>query len=80
MRAQVVNNAGRIERSYVGGALLCGQGLLTIQPKRARRHDDLQQAAIKNMFAVLIGACKYCPLGQLTEAMFEVGGQYRRNM
>ncbi len=43
---------------------------------------DLQQAAIKNenMFAVLMEACKYCSLGQLTEAMFEVGGQYRRNM
>ncbi len=37
---------------------------------------DLQQAAIKNenMFAVLMEACKYCSLGQLTEAMFEVGG------
>ncbi|MBK6882712.1 MAG: hypothetical protein IPH05_07190 [Flavobacteriales bacterium] len=43
---------------------------------------DLQQAAIKNenMFAVLMEATKYCSLGQLTEAMFEVGGQYRRNM
>ena len=50
--------------------------------KRARRRDDLQQAAIENenMFAVLMEACKYCSLGQLTEAMFEVGGQYRRNM
>ena len=43
---------------------------------------DLQQPAIKNenMFAVLMEATKYCSLGQLTEAMFEVGGQYRRNM
>ena len=43
---------------------------------------DLQQAAIKNenMFSVLIEATKYCSLGQLTQAMFEVGGQYRRNM
>ncbi|MBK6882710.1 MAG: hypothetical protein IPH05_07180 [Flavobacteriales bacterium] len=43
---------------------------------------DLQQAAIKNenMFAVLMEATKYCSLGQLTAAMFEVGGQYRRNM
>jgi methylmalonyl-CoA mutase len=43
---------------------------------------DLQHAAIKNenMFAVLMEACKYCSLGQLTDAMFEVGGQYRRNM
>jgi isobutyryl-CoA mutase len=43
---------------------------------------DLQQAAVKNenMFAVLMEATKYCSLGQLTQAMFEVGGQYRRNM
>jgi methylmalonyl-CoA mutase len=42
----------------------------------------LQEAAIKNenMFAVLMEATKYCSLGQLTAAMFEVGGQYRRNM
>ena len=39
----------------------------------------LQEAAIRNenMFAVLMEATKYCSLGQLTEAMFEVGGQYR---
>lgn len=42
----------------------------------------LQDAAIKNenMFEVLMEATKYCSLGQLTQAMFEVGGQYRRNM
>ena len=34
----------------------------------------------ENMFSVLMEACKYCSLGQLTAAMFEVGGQYRRNM
>ncbi len=44
-----------------------------------RKH---QKAAIrnKNMFSVLMEATKYCSLGQLTAAMFEVGGQYRRNM
>ena len=48
----------------------------------AKAIKDLQQAAVKNenMFAVLMEACKYCSLGQLTAAMFEVGGQYRRNM
>ena len=42
----------------------------------------LQEAAIRNenMFSVLMEATKYCSLGQLTAAMFEVGGQYRRNM
>ena len=48
----------------------------------AKAIKDLQQAAIRNenMFEVLMEATKYCSLGQLTEAMFEVGGQYRRNM
>lgn len=42
----------------------------------------LQEAAIKNrnIFAELMEACKHCSLGQITKAMFEVGGQYRRNM
>jgi methylmalonyl-CoA mutase len=48
----------------------------------AKAIKDLQQAAIRNenMFEVLMEATKYCSLGQLTAAMFEVGGQYRRNM
>jgi len=25
-------------------------------------------------------ACKYCTLGDITESLFDVGGQYRRNM
>lgn len=42
----------------------------------------LQEAAIqnKNLFAQLMEATKYCSLGQITHALFEVGGQYRRNM
>jgi isobutyryl-CoA mutase len=42
----------------------------------------LKQAALenKNMFEELMYACKYCTLGQITESLFEVGGQYRRNM
>jgi methylmalonyl-CoA mutase len=42
----------------------------------------LKQAAInnENLFAVLVEAVRYCSLGQITTALFEVGGQYRRNM
>ena len=36
--------------------------------------------ANRNMFANLMEACKYCTLGDITESLFEVGGQYRRNM
>ena len=44
--------------------------------------NTLQKAAIQNqnMFDVLMEASKYCSLGQITDALFEVGGQYRRNM
>jgi methylmalonyl-CoA mutase len=33
-----------------------------------------------NVFDVLMEAVRVCSLGQITEALFEVGGQYRRNM
>ncbi|CAI2767366.1 methylmalonyl-CoA mutase family protein [Flavobacterium collinsii] len=44
--------------------------------------SKLQEAAIKNenLFAHLMEATKVCSLGQITSALFEVGGQYRRNM
>jgi methylmalonyl-CoA mutase len=55
-----------------------------------QRHEDqaqqalaaLQQAAIndENVFAQLMAAARVCSLGQITEALFEVGGQYRRSM
>ena len=42
----------------------------------------LQQAVIdnQNVFEVLMHAVRCCSLGQITNALFEVGGQYRRNM
>jgi methylmalonyl-CoA mutase len=42
----------------------------------------LQDAAIRgeNVFAVLMDAVRCCSLGQVTEALFEVGGKYRRSM
>lgn len=53
-------------------------------------HADEAEAAIArlkeaatsgdNVFAVLMDAARVCSLGQVTEAFFEVGGQYRRNV
>jgi len=42
----------------------------------------LRQAAIanENVFAMLMEAVRCCSLGQITTALYEVGGQYRRNM
>ncbi|GIV34745.1 MAG: Fused isobutyryl-CoA mutase [Chitinophagales bacterium] len=44
--------------------------------------EEVKKAALhnKNVFETLMEAVKYCSLGQITEALFEVGGQYRRNM
>ncbi|MGN6809067.1 MAG: methylmalonyl-CoA mutase family protein, partial [Trinickia sp.] len=56
---------------------------------QARHRDEapamlarLQQAVIddENVFAVLMDAVRVCSLGQITHALFEVGGQYRRTM
>jgi methylmalonyl-CoA mutase len=50
------------------------------QSQKELRH--LQEVAIQNgnLFEALMTACKVCSLGQITNALFEVGGQYRRNM
>ncbi|PHS64908.1 MAG: methylmalonyl-CoA mutase [Flavobacterium sp.] len=44
--------------------------------------SELQTKAIhnENIFEALMDVCKTCTLGQITSALFEVGGQYRRNM
>jgi isobutyryl-CoA mutase len=52
---------------------------------KGKEDDELaaiQDAAIqnKNIFEELMEATKVCSLGQITSALFEVGGQYRRNM
>ena len=54
------------------------------------RHRDEAHAALAalkeaarsggNVFAVLMDAARVCSLQQITEAFFEVGGQYRRNI
>ncbi len=55
--------------------------------KRHAKHapamlERLKQAVIRdqNVFAVLMDAVRVCSLGQITHALFEVGGQYRRSM
>jgi isobutyryl-CoA mutase len=48
----------------------------------ARQLARLQEAATSgaNVFDVLMDAVRHCSLGQITDALFEVGGQYRRNV
>ena len=49
---------------------------------RAQVLHDLKETAIQNenIFEALMSAAKTCSLGELTHALYEVGGQYRRNM
>jgi isobutyryl-CoA mutase len=59
------------------------QALHNRQPEQAAAQlRALQLAAIRNenMFMALMEAVKVCSLGQITQALYEVGGQYRRNM
>jgi len=66
------------------------QSQLTRLEEFHQRHADkapaalaaLQKAAIdnENVFSKLMDAARVCSLGQITTALFEVGGQYRRNM
>ena len=48
----------------------------------AHRLSKLKEVAINNgnLFEELMETVKYCSLGQITNALYEVGGQYRRNM
>lgn len=52
------------------------------QDKSKQMLNELQQVVVRNgnIFETLMEAVKYCSLGQITDALYKVGGQYRRNM
>jgi methylmalonyl-CoA mutase len=63
--------------------------LARLRSFQTRHRDDAPQALARlkqavmddaNVFDVLMDAVRVCSLGQITHALFEVGGQYRRNM
>jgi methylmalonyl-CoA mutase len=65
------------------------QQIKTLEAFKQRHADkseamlkQLQQVAInnENLFEELMETVKYCSLGQITNALYSVGGQYRRNM
>ena len=62
------------------------QNLKAFQKRNMHRSDaalrQLKEVALSNgnLFAELMECVKYCSLGQITRALYEVGGQYRRNM
>jgi isobutyryl-CoA mutase len=60
--------------------------LLAFRERNAERSPDmlrrLKAVAVGsgNIFEELMETVKYCSLGEITHALYEVGGQYRRNM
>ena len=62
------------------------QRLADFQNRHANQHaamiERLQGAALEgaNLFEVLMDAVRVCSLGDITHALFEVGGRYRRNV
>jgi methylmalonyl-CoA mutase len=60
--------------------------LKNLQKAKESKSDEvlkrLQNVAVNNgnLFEELMETTKYCSLGQITNALYEVGGQYRRNM
>ncbi len=77
---------GEVIRSTEEEKQLQIKNLENFQKSHADKSDqilhDLQLAAInqENLFEKMMEAVKYCSLGQITNALFEVGGMYRRNM
>jgi methylmalonyl-CoA mutase len=62
------------------------QNLEAFQARRSGQSEQglrrLQAVAREggNLFEALMETVNHCSLGQITDALFEVGGQYRRNM
>ena len=67
------------------GIDVVAESVENVEPAETKAEEALEaikKAAVQNenIFEVLMEATKVCSLGQITNAMFDVGGQYRRNM
>jgi methylmalonyl-CoA mutase len=77
---------GEVIRSTTAEKEMQISNLRAFKKRNEHRSADslkrLQHAAVKNenLFAELMDTVKYCTLGQITHALYEVGGQYRRSM
>ena len=67
-KEQQINNLNAFKQRHANDAL--------------RQLERLKQVARENgnLFAAMMEAVRYCSLGEITHALYEVGGQYRRNM
>ena len=73
---------GHRGREGVAARRACAPSRPTHRAEAEAALARLKEAAISgdNVFAVLMDAARVCSLQQVTEAFFEVGGQYRRNV
>ncbi len=76
---ELARSTGEEKQSQLNRLAEFQQRHASVAPAMLQR---LQQAVIanRNVFEVLIEAVRVCSLGQITNALFEVGGQYRRSM
>jgi methylmalonyl-CoA mutase len=77
--AEVIR-ATEIEKQFQIAALENFQKRNADQASALLRKLQLSAIGGKNIFEELMEVCKYCSLGQISHALYEVGGQYRRNM
>jgi methylmalonyl-CoA mutase len=67
------------KQAHIDGLELCHRAGAERAEAALQRlqHDALRGG---NVFASLMEAAKVCSLGQMSQALYQVGGQYRRNM
>ena len=77
---QEVIRSTQEEREYQISTIEKQQARFASEANLSLQH--VQQAALENhnIFDQLMEATKYCTLGQISSALYQVGGQYRRNM
>jgi methylmalonyl-CoA mutase len=76
------NTAEKEEQIAALEGLKAAQAPLSGYPEFGTITRQIQTTALQNdnLFATLMEATKWCSLGQITQVLYEVGGQYRRNM
>lgn len=76
---EVIRSTEAEKQAQISTRELCAK---TFRPQAAHSLTHLKAVALSgdNTFEALMEAARYCTLGQITHALFEVGGQYRRNM
>ena len=73
----------RAEKNEKEAQIKTLETLHAANPELVTKHlQKLKKVSVnnENIFEELMEAAKYCSLGQITHALYEVGGQYRRNM